>query len=316
MNAEQLAYLLELLHTNTFTEDKFKPIFDELRRITNSGNAFLLENPRTQSANFSLSGDSRNLKLMSEYAKELTYNPFYHFLKQLPHQQTVKLNSTVYKQVKSHPIGKYYKCIDSRYTSLTFIDTKQLMVAFAVNRGCHQGYYNVEEERLLRYLIPRIKIATENRQQLIFLQNRMDNIPQALESFNETVGIIDRKRRRLYCSTQFYNCMLKQNLIVAGIGYLQLTMRKQIDDEPLFILKLKTASEIPQWWRLVYSFTPKEQLLIEKLLIGLSLPEIANRHQVSHNTVRTQLRHILSKTNCRSQNQLLVMLLSPSSTLK
>lgn len=350
MNAKQLAYLLELLHANTFTKEKFNPMLDELRRLTNSGNAFLLENPGDRSANLYLSnGNSGNTELMVKYAHELTDDPFYHFMEQFPHQRTIKVNSVVYKQIQSHPIGEYYKHIDSRYICATFIDTKQFMIVFAINRGRNQGDYNIEEERLLRHLIPHVKVAAENRQHFIFLQNRMDNIIQALETSVETLGIIDRKGKLLHCSTPFYDCLLKKKLLTSRIGHLQfrchrhhdwlqqtinkvshyqnyqrqalrlsskplielqLTMLKQMDGEPLFLLNLKTAADIPQWWRLVYNFTPKELLLIDQLLTGLTLPEIAEQLQISHNTLRTHIKHILSKVHCSSQNQLLVRLLS------
>ncbi|MDO6618913.1 helix-turn-helix transcriptional regulator [Shewanella sp. 6_MG-2023] len=350
MNTQQLAYLLELLHANTFSDQWFNPMLDELRGMTNSGNAFLLENPGAQSANLSLSdGNSGNKELMNEYSDVITDDPFYHFTEQFPHEQIIKLNSDVYKQIQQHPIRGYYKYLDSRYVCATVIDTKQFMIAFAINRGALQTDYDADEECLLHQLIPHIKIASENRQNLLFLQNRMDNISQALESSGDAVAIIDCKGVLHHCSTSFYNCLQQQKLLATDIGHLQfrcprhhdwlvqtiskvnhfqhfegqvlrlssipllelqLTMLKSMGDEPLFLLNLKTASDIPQWWRLVYQFTPKELLLIDQLLTGLTLPEIADQQQVSHNTLRSHLKHILSKVNCSSQNQLLVTLLS------
>ena len=149
----------------------------------------------------------------------------------------------------------------------------------------------------------------------------------------------------------FNDCLLNQNLLIAGVEHLQfrfqrhhnwlkqtinrlshcqnyqrqtlrlsteplidiqLTMLKQMESDPFFLLKLKTANNIPHWWLSVYSFTPKEQLLIDKLITGLTLPEIADQLQISHNTVRTHLKHILDKVHCSSQNQLLVTLLLPN----
>ncbi|ABZ76533.1 transcriptional regulator, LuxR family [Shewanella halifaxensis HAW-EB4] len=350
MNAEQLAHLLELLHANTFTEDNFNPMLDELRRVTNSGIALLVENPENQSLNLSLSdGNNGTSQLMDEYAHALAQDPYYHYVNQFPHGQLVTLSSEVYKQIQSHPVGEYYKYVDSRYICGALIKTQNSNIAFAVNRGRHQGDYDIEEIGLLKQLIPHIKVVTENRNQLSFLKNRMANIIQALELSGQAVGIISQTGALIHCSAPFYDALLEHNLLAPGMGRfrfrshrhhdwlehtikkvslyqnhqhqtlrlsteplidIELTMLQSLDKEPLFLLNLKTAATIPQWWQLVYSFTPKELVLIDKLLSGLTLPEAAEQLHVSHNTVRTHLHHILSKMHCTSQNQLLVKLLS------
>jgi len=352
MNTDQLAYLLELLHANTFTEDKFIPMLDELRRLTNSSLAFLIENPDLQSFNLPLvDEDSSSAELADKDDHDLAKYSYQHYLKQLSNQQTNKLSSGLYNKVQSHPVLDYYKYINSVYICGVIIDIKQSKIAFAVNRERYQGDYTIEEESLLRHLIPHIKVAIENCQHLSFLQKHMANITQALESSDEAVGIIDRKGKLLYCSALFNDCLQNQKLLIASEGQLQfrfhrhhywleqtiyrishsqnqqrqtlrlstdplidiqLTLLKQMESDPLFLLKLKTATSIPQWWLSVYSFTPKEQLLIDKLLTGSTLPEIAEQLQVSHNTARTHLKHILKKVHCSSQNQLLVTLLLPT----
>jgi len=352
MNTDQIAYLLKLLHANTFTDDKFIPMLDELRRLTNSSVAFLIENPEVQFINLSLVDEnSSSAELAGKDAHELAKYSYYHYLNQLSYQQTIKLSDGVYNEVQSHSTGDYYKYINNIYICGAMIDIKKSKIAFAVNRERHQGDYTLEEARLLRLLIPHIKVATENRQHLRFLQKHIANITQALESSDEALGIIDRKGKLLYCSTLFNDCLLNKNFLIAGGKHLQfrlhrhhdwlkktinrvshcqnhqrqtlrlstnpliniqLTMLKQMESEPLFLLKLKTATSIPHWWLSVYSFTPKEQLLIDKLLTGLTLPEIAEQLQISHNTVRTHLKHILNKVHCSSQNQLLVTLLLPN----
>lgn len=350
MNAEQLAHLLELLHANTFTEDNFNPMLDELRQVTNSGIALLVENPENQSLNLSLSdGNNGTHQLLDEYAHELVQDPYYHYVNQFSHGQLIKLNSEVYKQIQSHPVGEYYRHIDSRYICGTLIDTQESTIAFAINRGRHQGDYDREDECLLKQVIPHIQIVVDNRHRLYFLKNRMANIIQALEQSDQAIAIIDKTRTLFHCSESFYKSLLEHSLLSPSMGKfnfrshhhndwlkrtiekvsyyqnhqfqklrlsteplieLELTMLQAPDTELLFLLNLKTAANIPKWWQLVYSFTPKELVLIEKLLTGLTLPEAAEQLHVSHNTVRTHLHHILTKMHCTSQNQLLVKLLS------
>lgn len=352
MNTDQLAYLLELLHASTFTEDKFIPMLDELRRLTNSSVAFLIENPDLQSINLPFVDENcGSAELTDKDAHDLAKYSYYHYVNQLSYQQANKLSGGLYNEVQSHPEEDYCKYINSIHICGAIIDIKQSKIAFAVNRERQKGNYTIEEESLLRYLISHIKVAIENRQHLSFLQKHMANITQALESSDEAVGIIDRKGKLLYCSALFNDCLQNQKLLIASGGQLQfrfhrhhdwleqtinrvsdgqnqqrqtlrlstdplidiqLTMLKQMESDPLFLLKLKTAANIPHWWLSVYSFTPKEQLLIDKLLTGLTLPEIADQLQVSHNTVRTHLKHILKKVHCSSQNQLLVTLLLPT----
>ncbi|WP_372883098.1 helix-turn-helix transcriptional regulator [Psychromonas sp.] len=350
MNAEQFAHLLELLHANTFTKENFTPMLDELRKLTNSGIALLVKNAQEKSIELSLSdANSGSRELMEQYAYDLAQGLHCHYACQFPHGKLVKLSCEVCKKIRAEHPSENYKHLDSRYICGACINTTQSRLAFAVNRGRHKGNYTIDEVQLLHHLIPHVKVAFENRQHLSFLQNSMDNISQALESSAEALGIIDRNGKLLHCTPVFYGRLLKYNLLVADMGRLQfrsyhqqnwleqtinkvvnngshqrhnlrlcseplielqLTMLKQVDGEGIFLLALKIADDILQWWRLVYNFTPKEQLLIEKLLTGLTLPEIAEQLQISHNTVRTHLKHILSKVDCSSQNQLLVTLLS------
>jgi DNA-binding CsgD family transcriptional regulator len=359
MNTDQLAYLLELLHANTFTftEDNFIPMLDELRRLTNSSAAFLIENSDARPINLSLldeNSGSAKLTGKGAYDKsayDLAKYAYYHYLKQFSYQRTIKQSYRAGNAVQSHSLDDYYKYINSIYICGAVIDIKQAKIAFAVNRDRHQGKYTIEEESFLDQLIPHIKVATENRQHLRFLQKHLANITQVLESSDEALGIIDRNGKLLYCSTFFKDYLLNKNSLIAGVEHLQfrlhrhhnwlektinsvshcqnyqqqtlrlsrdplleiqLTMLNPMEREPLFLVKLKTAASIPHWWLSVYNFTPKEQLLIDKLLTGLTLPEIAVQMQISHNTARTHLKHIFNKVHCTSQNQLLVTLLLAS----
>jgi DNA-binding CsgD family transcriptional regulator len=359
MKTEKLADLVELLHANTFTEDSFKPMLNKLRQLTNSSIALMIESARdpSQPPTLSVSEGNGNIpQLIAEYVHLLTQAPYYHHVNQFCHGRLVKLSAAVYKDIQPQRLMDHYQVFDARYMCGVLSETTQSSIAFVINREPHKGDYGSEDECLLKRLTPHLKVAVENRHRLSFLKDRMTGMTQALKLSDQTIGIISLTGKLLFCSTSFYDCLLKNNLLSSSnMGQfqfrsyrhndwlettmnkvshhqnaqpqkyqsqhlqlsleplidLQLTMLNQTDSEPLFLLHLNTIATIPLWWRLVYCFTPKELALIDKLLTGLTLPEAAEQLQVSHNTVRTHLHNILVKTHCRSQNQLLVRLLSP-----
>ena len=59
-----------------------------------------------------------------------------------------------------------------------------------------------------------------------------------------------------------------------------------------------------------YRLTPQEGKVLQGLVAGYSLKEIAERHQVSYNTVRSQLANLLQKTDCHRQKDLLRLFFS------
>jgi DNA-binding CsgD family transcriptional regulator len=59
-----------------------------------------------------------------------------------------------------------------------------------------------------------------------------------------------------------------------------------------------------------YRLTPQEGKVLQGLVTGYSLKEIADRHQVSYNTVRSQLASLLQKTDCHRQKDLLRLFFS------
>jgi DNA-binding CsgD family transcriptional regulator len=68
------------------------------------------------------------------------------------------------------------------------------------------------------------------------------------------------------------------------------------------------AASLPQILAAVYALTGAETRLAIELLAGFSLAQTAERHAVSIETVRAQLKSIFSKTATRRQAQLLVLL--------
>jgi len=60
--------------------------------------------------------------------------------------------------------------------------------------------------------------------------------------------------------------------------------------------------------QVIFRFTPAETRLAQHLMLGMSLPAAAEKIGVSHNTVRTQLRRILEKTETRRQSELMRVL--------
>jgi len=59
-----------------------------------------------------------------------------------------------------------------------------------------------------------------------------------------------------------------------------------------------------------FSLTPAEARLLEKLISTKTLHQIADAHQVSIHTVRSQLKSILKKTGCHRQSELIKMIIS------
>lgn len=354
MKTGTITHLVELLHANIFTEERFTPVLDELRLLTNSSMVVMSENIQSSSAPelYIAGGGNKITQQIDIYEDLLTQAPYYHSVKLSSYGRLVKLITAAGgKEGKSHLMRNCYQTNDVSYICGLLIKTARSNIALVVSRGAHQKDYGSAEEGVLKRLAPHLKVAAENRHRLSSLQNQNANITQALELSEQAIGIIDSTGKLLFCSTSFYDCLIKSNLLASsGMGRfqlrshrhsgwlrttihkvslgqnyqpqnlrlsidplidLQLTMLKQTNGAPLFLLNLKTVESTPQWWQLVYSFTPKEQSLIDKLLSGLSLPDAAEQLQVSHNTVRTHLHNILVKTNCSTQNQLLVTLLSP-----
>jgi DNA-binding CsgD family transcriptional regulator/PAS domain-containing protein len=58
----------------------------------------------------------------------------------------------------------------------------------------------------------------------------------------------------------------------------------------------------------IFRFTPAETRLAQHLMLGISLPEAAEKIGVSHNTVKTQLSRILEKTETHRQSELIRVL--------
>ena len=77
------------------------------------------------------------------------------------------------------------------------------------------------------------------------------------------------------------------------------------------VLVKSTETQLSQYlWRLAdeaFDFTPAEREVVKELTEGRSLKEIASRRLRSLNTVKTQLRAVLTKTGTRSQGQLLCL---------
>ncbi len=71
------------------------------------------------------------------------------------------------------------------------------------------------------------------------------------------------------------------------------------------------APQVPDALRLqlIFGLTPAETRLVEHLLKGESLNEIAEHVRVSRETLRSQLRSLFTKTQTRRQAELIARLL-------
>ena len=79
----------------------------------------------------------------------------------------------------------------------------------------------------------------------------------------------------------------------------------------LLLLRLPTTPQVRAGWRARlaqhYQFTRAELRVLEQLLDGHDMRAIADLHQVSLATVRTQLRALLAKTGCSRQVDLVLL---------
>ncbi len=74
----------------------------------------------------------------------------------------------------------------------------------------------------------------------------------------------------------------------------------------LFITDPKSPQEAPaELLQRLFGLTPGEGRLLEKLVAGMSLDDIAAAHSVSIHTVRSQLKAVLSKTGASRQSELI-----------
>jgi DNA-binding CsgD family transcriptional regulator len=59
----------------------------------------------------------------------------------------------------------------------------------------------------------------------------------------------------------------------------------------------------------LFGLTPAEAIVARQLVSGRSVGEIAARHRLSLNTVRTHLKNIFAKTGVRRQTELVTLVL-------
>jgi DNA-binding CsgD family transcriptional regulator len=85
------------------------------------------------------------------------------------------------------------------------------------------------------------------------------------------------------------------------------------ESQPQVLVQLFSKSKIkldPRYLKELYQLTPKELDVIEELVAGKSIKEIATIKHSSEHTVRTHTKNILRKTQFSSQNQLVSAFLS------
>lgn len=77
----------------------------------------------------------------------------------------------------------------------------------------------------------------------------------------------------------------------------------------VLLSELRSESSRASLWRARYRFTPAESRLAESLVSGLALRAVAERHAITYQTARTQLKSVLAKTGTRRQSELVSLLL-------
>jgi DNA-binding CsgD family transcriptional regulator len=79
----------------------------------------------------------------------------------------------------------------------------------------------------------------------------------------------------------------------------------------LVVADLDRRIEAPaELLRRVFDLTPAESVVVERLVYGLSLQEIADTFGSSRNTVRNQLHIVFGKTGTNRQSELIKLVLS------
>ncbi len=99
-----------------------------------------------------------------------------------------------------------------------------------------------------------------------------------------------------------------------------LTANQDVSREPLAAIFLSETSRPikidPRRLEKLYNFTPCEARITSRLVQGLNLKDAAKYLGVSHNTVKSQLQSVFSKTGCDRQPELVRTILSGVSILK
>lgn len=84
--------------------------------------------------------------------------------------------------------------------------------------------------------------------------------------------------------------------------------------EPITLLIVYDANRITipstQFLKNLFELTPKEASLATALLHNMTLEEYAQQHDISYNTVRTHLAHLMQKTGASRQSELVRLLLT------
>lgn len=112
-----------------------------------------------------------------------------------------------------------------------------------------------------------------------------------------------------------HSCSISQplNVVVAPLNPEESSITQQWPSaRALVFLGSSTQSKIPDEITLkaLYGITRAETRVAAKLAEGMTIEAIADHHQVSRNTVRTQLRQLLRKTDTQRQAELVGLLLS------
>lgn len=139
----------------------------------------------------------------------------------------------------------------------------------------------------------------------LFLQNKtlQSQFEQMLDKINQTDQTQPQYSMRLRDNNQ--------NLPVS-INLSRISDQYELKGNILLLIASYELEQLPDLITIGEHFrlTPAELRVVEKLISSNTLHEIALQHQVSIHTVRTQLKSIFKKTNCRRQSELIKLIMN------
>lgn len=105
----------------------------------------------------------------------------------------------------------------------------------------------------------------------------------------------------------------------SAIAYLSPIIQHSNLPEPMVAVFISTRLDkhitIPNSFAKHYALTPAEAKVSQHIVTGNSVSEIAKQTNVSENTVRTQLKSVMAKTNTKRQAELVSLILTEPSVL-
>lgn len=338
MNLDTFSTIIDELYRGAM-EGRQHEFLDKLKIVTKSTKVFTAVG---QQLIFDPEGEQWR-SAFEQYFPIMSTDPFIKSVKSYPLGTPVSTNSFIQKQIQASHVASFYSVVDAYHVAAIKLFSAGIPVTVSIYRAKHSETYEEGILNLLGYLAPHINRAimlSTTFSKLDFKDRAMQDIielcqvPLAVVNIEGRIHFLNEQFEQwvnsnpmLHFSTHpsFINKIQQQNylrilsyaqknkwgeMILANNDVLRvISVPRSLADRLFFVIVMHAGAYDVSWCKIMFGLTPKENLLIEDLAKGLTLNEIAAKHFVSINTIKTQMKSVFSKTQTHSQQELLASLL-------